>query len=152
VACLGAIAVMLAWIAATAVVILRFNPGPAGRAPGTAPGGQALGHSHHEQPGPCAVGALCRRRLDQRYGWTGGLPLPAQIAALIVCVLAMLWSFWATASNAFFSQIVRVQSERGHAVATGGPVPHRAAPAYLGAIAYELGAPVLLASGMGLNH
>lgn len=53
---------------------------------------------------------------------------------------------WATASNRFFSQIFRIQSERGHTVATGGPYRYVRYPAYVGAIVYELAAPILLAS------
>jgi hypothetical protein len=53
---------------------------------------------------------------------------------------------WATASNAFFSQIVRLQPERGQDVVTGGPYHFVRHPAYAGAIVFELAAPVLLAS------
>ena len=53
---------------------------------------------------------------------------------------------WATASNAYFSQIVRIQTERGHTVASGGPYRCVRHPAYAGAILYELAVPVLLAS------
>ena len=41
---------------------------------------------------------------------------------------------------------MRVQSERGHAVVTGGPYRYVRDPAYLGAILYELAVPILLAS------
>ncbi len=84
--------------------------------------------------------------LDQRYGWTGGLPVAVQLAALTLCILGYALVVWATASNTFFSQIVRIQSERGHAVATGGPYHTVRHPAYAGAILYELAVPVLLAS------
>ena len=53
---------------------------------------------------------------------------------------------WATASNAFFSQIVRIQAERDHTVATGGPYRVVRHPGYTGAILCELAVPVLLAS------
>ena len=88
--------------------------------------------------------------IDQRFGWTGGFPLAAQIPALIVCVLGYALVVWATASNAFFSQIVRINYERGHTVATGGPYRYVRHPAYLGAILYELAVPVLLASWWAL--
>jgi protein-S-isoprenylcysteine O-methyltransferase Ste14 len=84
--------------------------------------------------------------LDQRNGWTGEFSVIAQIAALIVCILAYALFVWATASNAFFSQIVRIQSERGHTVATGGPYQYVRHPAYIGAILIELAVPILLAS------
>ena len=88
--------------------------------------------------------------LDQRYGWTGGLPIAAQLAALSLCILGYVLVVWATASNAFFSQIVRIQSERGHVVASGGPYHYVRHPAYAGAILYELAVPVLLASWSAL--
>ena len=53
---------------------------------------------------------------------------------------------WDTASNRFFSQIFRVQSERGHEVASGGPYHYVRHPAYVGAIVFEFAMPLLLAS------
>jgi protein-S-isoprenylcysteine O-methyltransferase Ste14 len=84
--------------------------------------------------------------LDQRYDWTLGFPGAAQVTALIVCILGYALVVWATASNPFFSQIVRIQSERGHVVVTGGPYHYARHPAYAGAIVYELAVPILLAS------
>ena len=146
----AAIAVMLAWSAATAIVIFRFNPDLLAERLGPRRGAKPWDMAIMSSLGLVQLARYVVAGLDQRYGWTGGLPLPAQIAALIVCVLGYALVVWATASNAFFSQIVRVQSERGHAVATGGPYRTVRHPAYLGAIAYELGAPVLLASGWAL--
>jgi protein-S-isoprenylcysteine O-methyltransferase Ste14 len=83
---------------------------------------------------------------DQRYAWTGGFPVPVQIAALAIGVLGYILVVWATARNAFFSQVVRIQSERGHMVATGGPYHYVRHPAYLGTLVYELAAPIVLAS------
>jgi len=51
---------------------------------------------------------------DQRYAWTGGFPQAVEILALVVCVIGYALFVWATASNAFFSQIVRIQTERAH--------------------------------------
>lgn len=63
-----------------------------------------------------------------------------------MCILSYALFVWATASNTFFSQIVRIQSERGHTVVTGGPYRYVRHPAYVGAILYEVAVPVLLAS------
>ncbi|MGD0174574.1 MAG: isoprenylcysteine carboxylmethyltransferase family protein [Anaerolineales bacterium] len=84
--------------------------------------------------------------LDQRYGWTGGFPAGVQIAALIVSFLGYAIIPWAVANNKFYSQIVRIQSDRGHAVAAGGPYRFARHPSYLGMIAFELAIPVMLAS------
>jgi len=88
--------------------------------------------------------------LDQRYGWTGGFPLAAQIAGLTVCVLGYAVLVWAMASNNFFSQIVRIQYDRGHVVATGGPYRYVRHPAYAGMILFELAISTLLASWWAL--
>ena len=65
---------------------------------------------------------------------------------MAACVLGYVLVVWATASNAFFSQIVRIQSARGHTVVTGGPYRYVRHPAYVGAMVYELAVPILLAS------
>jgi protein-S-isoprenylcysteine O-methyltransferase Ste14 len=103
-------------------------------------------HRQRSSAYPCEIVA----GLDQRYGWTDGLPLVVQITALTLCVLGYALVVWATASNSFFSQIVRKQSERGHAVVTGGPYHYVRHPAYAGAILYELAVPVLLGSWWAL--
>lgn len=84
--------------------------------------------------------------LDQRYGWTDGFPPAAQVLALAVCVLSTALFAWAMYSNAFFSQVVRIQSERGHAVATGGPYRFVRHPAYIATILFDLALSTLLAS------
>ena len=84
--------------------------------------------------------------LDQRYGWTSGFPLAAQIAALTVCVLSTALFMWAIANNTFFSQVVRIQSDRDHTVATAGPYRYVRHPGYVGMILFELAMSTLLAS------
>jgi protein-S-isoprenylcysteine O-methyltransferase Ste14 len=83
---------------------------------------------------------------DQRYGWTEGFPLSAQIVAVIVCVLCAAVFAWAMASNAYFSQVVRIQSDRGHTVATGGPYSYVRHPSYLSTMVFELAISTVLAS------
>ena len=84
--------------------------------------------------------------LDLRYGWTDGFPLAAQITGLVVCSLSYALLTRAMVSNVFFSQIVRIQTERGHAVVTKGPYRFVRHPAYVGMILFELGMASLLAS------
>ena len=88
--------------------------------------------------------------LDQRYRWTGGFPLAVQLGAMSACVLGYALLIWAMASNAFFSQIVRIQSERGHAPVSGGPYRFVRHPAYVGMIVFEIAMPILLASWASL--
>ncbi len=84
--------------------------------------------------------------LDYRNGWTGGFPIGIQLAALAVGFLGYAIIPWAVANNKFFSQIVRIQSDRGHTVAAGGPYRFVRHPSYLGMIAFEMAIPVMLAS------
>jgi protein-S-isoprenylcysteine O-methyltransferase Ste14 len=146
----AAIAVMLAWITATTIVIFRFNRDLLAERLGPRKGAKPWDTAIMSIMGLLQLARYIVAGLDQRYGWTGGFPLAAQIAALIACVLGYALFVWATASNAFFSQIVRIQYERGHTVATGGPYKYVRHPAYAGAILYELAVPVLLASWWAL--
>ncbi len=84
--------------------------------------------------------------LDVRFGWTTGIPLVAQVAALVVVALGFALVAWAMASNEFFSTMVRIQEERGHTVATGGPYQFVRHPGYVGAIMFQLGSPIALGS------
>jgi protein-S-isoprenylcysteine O-methyltransferase Ste14 len=146
----ASIAVMLAWIMATAIVIFRFNPDLLAERLGPRKGAKPWDTAIMSILGLTQLVRYIIAGLDQRYGCTGDFPLAVQIAALTVCVLGYALVVWATASNAFFSQIVRIQSERGHAVVTGGPYHYVRHPAYVGAILYELAVPVLLASWWAL--
>ncbi len=142
----ASLAVMLAWILATAIVILYTNPGLLAERLGPRRGAKPWDTVIMSTLGLAQLARYILAGLDRRYGWTGDFPFAAQIAALIVCIVGYALVVWATASNAFFSQIVRIQSERGHAVATGGPYHYVRHPAYFGAILYELAVPILLAS------
>ena len=62
---------------------------------------------------------------------------------MTACALRHALFVWAMASNAFFWQIVRIQSERGHAVALSGPYHDVRQPGYVGASLHELAMPVL---------
>jgi protein-S-isoprenylcysteine O-methyltransferase Ste14 len=84
--------------------------------------------------------------LDDRFGWSPQMPAALQIAALAVVVSGYGLVVWAMAANPFFSGTVRIQKDRGHTVATGGPYCHVRHPGYLGAILFTLLMPILLGS------
>lgn len=143
----AALAVMAAWIAATAIIVLHFNPDLLGERLGPRQGEKRWDAAIVSLLGLITLLRYIIAGLDQRYGWTGGLPAAAQLAALALCVLGYDVLFvWATAANPYFSRIMRIQSERGHAVAMGGPYRYLRHPAYAGALLYELVVSVLLAS------
>jgi protein-S-isoprenylcysteine O-methyltransferase Ste14 len=137
---------MSAWIAATAIVILRVNPDLLAERLGPRKGAKRWDTAILSVLGIVQLARYIIAGLDQRFDWTGGFPLAAQIAALVLCVLGYALFVWAIASNAYFSQVVRIQFQRGHIVATGGPYRYVRHPAYAGAILYELAVPVLLSS------
>jgi protein-S-isoprenylcysteine O-methyltransferase Ste14 len=137
---------MLGWILATAIVILRVQPGLLAERLGPRKGAKAWDVAIMSALGVAQLARYIVAGLDVRNGWTDALPLAAQLAALVLCIAGYTLVVWATASNAFFSQIVRLQSERGQDVVTGGPYHFVRHPAYAGAIVFELAAPVLLAS------
>ena len=146
----ASIGVMLAWITTTAIVILRFNPNLLAERLGPRKGAKPWDTAIMSFLGFTQLARYIIAGLDQRYGWTGSMSLAAQMAALTLCVLGYALVVWAIASNNFFSQIVRIQDERGHTVATGGPYHYVRHPAYIGAILFELAVPVLLASRWAL--
>lgn len=143
-------AVWLVWFAAEDIILLRFNPAllPERLAP--------PGQSKAWDRGILSAVRLLQlvryilAGLDQRHGWTQGFPLAAQLAGLIICLLGTALFAWAMASNAFFSQVVRIQTERGHTVASGGPYRLIRHPAYLATILFDPALSVLLASGWAI--
>jgi protein-S-isoprenylcysteine O-methyltransferase Ste14 len=142
----GAIAVMLAWMVATAVIIFRSNPDLLAERLGPRKGTKPWDTAIVSTLGLITLIRYILAGLDQRYGWSGGFPLFVQIGGLTACILGYGLFVWATATNPFFSQVFRIQTERGHTVVTGGPYRCVRHPGYAGAILYEVAVPFLLAS------
>ncbi len=84
--------------------------------------------------------------LDVRFEWSASLPLALHIGGLIGSVLGWALFMWAMGANAFFSEAVRIQEERGHTVVTDGPYRYVRHPGYVGAILALLATPLLLGS------
>ena len=84
--------------------------------------------------------------LDVRFGWTGPVPLEYHLVGVLGMALGFSLFLWAMASNAYFSEGVRIQEERGHEVAIGGPYRYIRHPGYSGAILSQLSTPLLLGS------
>lgn len=142
----AAIAVWLVWFTAMDVIILRFNPELMAERLTPPKGAKTWDKVILSILRLTQLVRYILAGLDQHYGWTGGIPLSAQIAALTVCILSCALFVWAMASNTFFSQIVRIQSDHGHAVATEGPYRYMRHPGYVGMILFEFGISTLLAS------
>ena len=78
--------------------------------------------------------------LDRRWQWSP----PLQLTALIVVASGMAFAIWAFVANQFFSAVVRIQKDRGHAVVTSGPYRFVRHPGYAGGALSYVAAPVML--------
>lgn len=140
------IGVWLAWFIALDVIVLRFNPQLMA---------ERLAPPRDAKKWDRAILMIIRlvelgryivAGLDQRYGWTVGFPSAAQIAGLAACLPGIALFDWAMDSNAYFSQVVRIQSERGHTVVSGGPYRYVRHPGYAAMILYDLALSIILGS------
>jgi protein-S-isoprenylcysteine O-methyltransferase Ste14 len=82
--------------------------------------------------------------LDERWGWTGSIPLGWHIAGILLFVIWWIFFLWAMISNPFFSEGVRIQES--HRVAKGGPYRLVRHPGYLGNLIGCIGQPLLFGS------
>ena len=90
--------------------------------------------------------------LDVRFGWTQQTYRPAAVhfIGLAFVALGQLLSSWAVISNKFFSDVIRIQMDRGHTVVSNGPYRFVRHPGYIGMISYALATPFLLGSPWAL--
>jgi protein-S-isoprenylcysteine O-methyltransferase Ste14 len=85
--------------------------------------------------------------LEERFHWTPRpFSLPVKIAAIAIMVLAYAFSAWAMIENAYFSGVVRLQTDRGHKVCTSGPYRWLRHPGYVGGFWSYLAMPLILDS------
>lgn len=88
--------------------------------------------------------------LDKRFSWSAPLPPWVVPVAVVLFVLGYAFATWAMLANRFFSGVVRIQTERGHHVITGGPYRIVRHPGYLGGIVAGVATPLLLGSAWAL--
>jgi len=84
--------------------------------------------------------------LDERYGWSHPPSPAALIDGVILFAAGSCLTAWAMVSNNYFSTVVRIQRERGHTVASGGPYRYVRHPGYDGMIGFTLAIPLILGS------
>jgi protein-S-isoprenylcysteine O-methyltransferase Ste14 len=92
------------------------------------------------------LGTLIVAGLDKRFGWSLPLAVVVHLIALIFYALAQGLFTWAMASNKFFSGTVRIQKDRGHTVASGGPYRYVRHPGYVSYIVSWIAASLALGS------
>jgi protein-S-isoprenylcysteine O-methyltransferase Ste14 len=146
----AAIAVWLAFYIAMDILLLRFNPELMAERLNPPKGAKSWDRIILSLLRITQLVRYILAGLDQRYGWTDGFPIAAQLAGLVVCVLSYALLAWAMTSNTFFSQIVRIQSDRGQTVVSQGPYRYVRHPAYIGMILFELAMSTLLASWLAI--
>ncbi len=96
------------------------------------------------------IATLVVAGLDARFGWSHSLPTVARLAMLIPMALGQGFFIWAMVANKFFSATVRIQEDRNHSVATGGPYRYVRHPGYVGSIVWQLCIPLMLGSWWAL--
>jgi protein-S-isoprenylcysteine O-methyltransferase Ste14 len=84
--------------------------------------------------------------LDARYGWSPAVSPAAELTGLLLLLAGYALSTCALVENRFFSGVVRIQSDRGHTVVTGGPYRWLRHPGYAGALLAYLTVPLLLSA------
>jgi len=93
-----------------------------------------------------ALGLLVVAGLDYRFGWSPMLVEWIPVVSLVVMILGNAFFTWAMISNHYFSTAVRIQIDRSHQVATGGPYNYIRHPGYVGFIIINLATPLVLGS------
>ncbi|HUV16088.1 MAG TPA: isoprenylcysteine carboxylmethyltransferase family protein [Pelolinea sp.] len=83
---------------------------------------------------------------DHRYKWTGEYNNFIHLTGASGTALGFAIFVWAMVANAFFSEGVRIQVERGHQVCDSGPYRFVRHPGYAGNILAILSIPLLLGS------
>jgi protein-S-isoprenylcysteine O-methyltransferase Ste14 len=144
------LAVTSAWMAGMVIIMQRRSPDSFAERLEVRPGARRWDVAHTSLHGLLQLATFIVAGLDRRFGWTVGIPVAVQGLALVACVLGSAFFLWAVACNPFFSQIVRIQPERGHTVATLGPYRFLRHPGYFSGAVTQTGIPVLLGSGPAL--
>jgi protein-S-isoprenylcysteine O-methyltransferase Ste14 len=80
-----------------------------------------------------------------RFHWSDTVPGWLQWLSLLALAAGYALCLWAMVVNRFFSSVVRIQSDRGQRVVTGGPYAIIRHPGYLAGIV------IMVASGLALD-
>lgn len=81
---------------------------------------------------PLYIIALILGGLDARFGWTTNMPIWIYWTSVVVYLLGQAIFLWARYTNNYFSSVVRIQTDRGHAVCSDGPYRYVRHPGYVG--------------------
>ena len=81
----------------------------------------------------------------KRFGWSD-VPLLLKLLGFLGYLPALGFAFWAMLENAYASNVVRIQEDRGHQVCTTGPYRFVRHPMYVGVILAIICIPLSLGS------
>jgi protein-S-isoprenylcysteine O-methyltransferase Ste14 len=99
---------------------------------------------------PLILGYWVVAGLDIRWHGSEIVPRAVQVLALAAFTGSLGVALWAVTHNRFFSPVVRIQTERGHHLITGGPYRFIRHPGYLGGVGSALCGPIALGSWWAL--
>ncbi len=88
--------------------------------------------------------------LDVRLSWSSPVGLSFLAIGLLLLLMGNGLFSLAMRSNAYFSTLVRIQDERGHAVVSAGPYRWVRHPGYVGWILINIGTPLMFGSWWAL--
>ena len=88
--------------------------------------------------------------LDARFGQPAGFSLAVELTALALLIGGYVVASYALIENAYFSGMVRIQTDRGQQVVSSGPYRWVRHPGYAGALLAYLATPFLLDSPWAL--
>jgi protein-S-isoprenylcysteine O-methyltransferase Ste14 len=141
------IGVYVIWTGATALTVIPTNPEMLAERTGPKKGTKGWDMAILSVIGVAEMVKYVVAGLDVRWGWSPQMPLALQLAGVVVAVLGYdVIAVWSMAANAFFSQTVRIQEDRGHTVVTGGPYQYVRHPGYVGSLLFQIATPFILGS------
>lgn len=144
-------AVYLLWSLETVIFILPVNPEMLAERARPRPGFKKWDFVLVSLMGLCVLASYLVACLDLRFGWATPFSLSVQIAGLVAAICGYdLILPWAMVSNAYFTAILRLQTDRQQTVASGGPYRFVRHPGYVAAILCYVATPFLLGSPWAL--
>jgi protein-S-isoprenylcysteine O-methyltransferase Ste14 len=84
--------------------------------------------------------------LDHHFGWSPVFPIWLNLIGFLLISFGYYIGVWAMAENRFFSSMVRIQTDRGHAVCDSGPYRIVRHPGYAGNLLPLIGIVLALSS------
>jgi len=146
------VALWLLWHSALALILIPTNPELLAERARAQKGSKSWDVMLISFAGLATMAQGILAGFDVRLGWTtqalsgGQIPLLLQVVAAVIAALGYALVVWAMAANAFFSETVRIQEDRGQTVATGGPYRYVRHPGYVGSVVFNLVSPIMLGS------